>query len=54
MPASAIGHSRSLGEWLGADPHRELFLRVLADAVERFGWVCHAYVANGQANAVRP
>jgi len=25
------------------DPDRELFLEVLADAVERFGWICHAY-----------
>ena len=25
------------------DPDRELFLKVLAATVERFGWVCHAY-----------
>jgi REP element-mobilizing transposase RayT len=36
------------------DPDRELFLEVLAQVVERFGWRCHAYAAHGQANAVRP
>ncbi len=25
------------------DPDRELFLEVLADTVERFGWICHTY-----------
>jgi len=25
------------------DPDRELFLEVLADTVERFGWLCYAY-----------
>jgi len=25
------------------DPDRELFLETLADAVHRFGWICHAY-----------
>ena len=52
--ASAIGHSRSPGEWLPVDPDRELFLEVLADTVKRFGWICHAYVTHDQANAVRP
>jgi REP element-mobilizing transposase RayT len=36
------------------DPDRELFLQVLALAVERFNWLCHAYAAHGQANVVRP
>jgi hypothetical protein len=31
-----------------------LFLDTLADTVERFGWICRAYAANDQANAVRP
>ena len=42
MPASAIGHSRSLGESLGVDPDRELLLQVLGDTVKRFGWICCA------------
>jgi REP element-mobilizing transposase RayT len=25
------------------DPDRELFLQTLADTVQRFGWICHAY-----------
>jgi REP element-mobilizing transposase RayT len=25
------------------DPDRELFLQILADTAERFGWICHAY-----------
>jgi hypothetical protein len=36
------------------DPDRELFLDTLADAVNRFGWICHAYAANDQATALRP
>jgi hypothetical protein len=36
------------------DPDRELFLDTLADTVHRFDWICHAYAANDQANAVRP
>jgi len=28
---------------LGFDPDRELFVQVLGDTVERFGWMCHAY-----------
>ncbi len=36
------------------DPDRELFLDTLADTVHRFGWICHDYAANDQANAVRP
>lgn len=36
------------------DPDRELFLQVLAQVVERFSWLCYAYAAYGQANAVRP
>jgi len=30
-----------------------MFLQLLGDTVERFGWICHAYAAYGQANAVR-
>ena len=33
---------------------RILFLEVLADVVERFGWICHAYCLFAQANVVRP
>jgi hypothetical protein len=36
------------------DPDRELFLETLGDTVRCFGWVCHAYAAHDQANAVRP
>jgi hypothetical protein len=35
------------------DPDREPFLDTLADTVNRFGWIYHAYAPNDQANAVR-
>ena len=37
-----------------SDDERALFLKIVGDTVERFGWVCHAYCLFGQANVVRP
>lgn len=33
---------------------REAFLEILAQVVERYGWICHAYCLSRQANVVRP
>jgi len=45
--AGALYHVTCRGNARGkiflVDPDRELFLQVLAQAVERFNWLCHAY-----------
>jgi hypothetical protein len=57
-PGPSLYHVTCRGNARGkvflVDSDRELFLQVLAQAVERFNWLCHAYCQNVQARVVRP
>ena len=51
--AGAIYHLTSRGnarqKVFFSDADRELFLSTLAGVVSRYGWICHAYVLDGQS-----